>query len=758
MSSRLLLLTALVKTLVVQTSATITFAVPSTPPANASKQLLPAPIGVSIEFFAWPGYTELASTEQCLQNLEALTGTWPRLRIGGTTQDRATYNASSSSEVTYSVASPSDAPASLTYGPSFLTLAGTYNGSVLLGLNRQLNNLSNTISAAKKAVIEIDNLNAIELGNEPNFYASSSPINTNGGSWTASDDFASQTYWQSAVGGNLSKTDIISAGVYFSTSGFSIQGLTSAEGNSNQFVKDYSSHNYPQSQSTANLPQLMNHSAIAKQISPFKADIAAANAKGKPHIMGETNSATQGGGGISPMFGSGLWVMDYSLQMLYLGTEALYFHQGTIGNCPYCWWGRYSMGTPYYGAYFATLALAGADQIAPLDNFSSTYGAWAIYSNGQITKVLLYNSDYYASGTRSSQTFKLTGLGGSAVSAIRLSAPFSTSRQDHGQNPTVGGQTFQNGTCAIQGTAVQENTTVADGAASFTVYASEALLVYLLALQQYIWREALSFNIHPSVPTLSPTASVADVAGGTALWLVEVGRELGPSSDLHAFDVNLQQAPPKQWLPDNLALHEWNFFEDVPEEFVGKFDLVHVRLITVAIKANDPVPVIKNLCKLLSPQPPSLILTNTNDSAEPGGHLQWDEVDVFNTFVVKADPALSAPSMDALCAWINAAKPGQKGTPENDWRKRLTGLLVENGFDAAERHDEGKRFLEHMHLMRYNNDQLMMLYEQYARRVFPAGSEQGLKLLKMVEAAARDAENGALLVMPPVIWVARKAE
>ncbi|KAF2166606.1 glycoside hydrolase family 79 protein [Zasmidium cellare ATCC 36951] len=480
MSVRSVLLTGLVKALLVYTAAAVTFAVPATPPVNASKQLLPAPIGVSIEFFAWPGYADLASTEQCLQNFQALTGTWPPLRIGGTTQDRATYNASSPSEVMYTIASPSDAPASLTYGPSFLSLAGTYNGSVILGLNRQLNNLSNTISAAKKAVAEIANLDAIELGNEPNFYSSSSPINTNGGSWTASDDFASQASWQAAVGGNLSRTNLVSAGVYFSTSGFSIQGLTAVEGNSKQFVKDYCSHNYPQSRSTANLPQLMNHSAISQQIAPFKAEIAAANSKGKAYIMGETNSATQGGGGISPMFGSGLWVMDYSLQLLHLGTESLYFHQGTIGNCPYCWWGRYSMGAPYYGAYFATLALAGADQIAPLDDFNSTYGGWAIYSNGQITKVLLYNSDYYATGTRSAQIFNLTGLVGcSSVHAVRLTAPFSTSRQDQGQNPTFGGQTFQNGTCAIQGTPLQETTTVSDGKASFTVNASEALLVYL---------------------------------------------------------------------------------------------------------------------------------------------------------------------------------------------------------------------------------------------------------------------------------------
>ncbi len=67
----------------------------------------------------------------------------------------------------YSVASPADAPRTLTFGPKFMTLAGTYGGTVVLGLNRGKNNLANTVAAAKTAVSEMGNLIAIELGNEP---------------------------------------------------------------------------------------------------------------------------------------------------------------------------------------------------------------------------------------------------------------------------------------------------------------------------------------------------------------------------------------------------------------------------------------------------------------------------------------------------------------------------------------------------------------------------------------------------------------
>lgn len=125
------------------------------------------------------------------------------------------------------------------------------------------------------------------------------------------------------------------------------------------------------------------------------------------------------------------------------------------------------------------MALANADKIAPLDSQDSAYAAYAIYKSGAPVKVLLYNSDYYTTGTRSSQTYTLSGISSSSVTAKRLTAQYATSRVDQGQNPTVAGQTFANGTCAIQGTEVVETATVSAGKATFTVKASEALLVFL---------------------------------------------------------------------------------------------------------------------------------------------------------------------------------------------------------------------------------------------------------------------------------------
>lgn len=119
-------------------------------------------------------------------------------------------------------------------------------------------------------------------------FIASDPI-AGGSTWTATRDYASQVSWQSAVGSTLSTTNIFSAGVYFGTS-FKNQALAATEGSSLGYVKQFCSHNYPQSKSTANLAALMSHSGIASQVSPYKSEYSAASSAGKVYVMGETNS------------------------------------------------------------------------------------------------------------------------------------------------------------------------------------------------------------------------------------------------------------------------------------------------------------------------------------------------------------------------------------------------------------------------------------------------------------------------------------
>lgn len=147
------------------------------------------------------------------------------LKVVAYCRDRATYDPSLAAAVSYTVASAADAPTSLTYGPSFFTLASQLSGDVTIGLDRELNNITNTGLAAAKAKSTISNLLAIELGNEPDcetfrfiavqrlkltlpfilVYSSSSPIAVaNGNSWSQSIDSSSEVSWFSQLSSSVS--------------------------------------------------------------------------------------------------------------------------------------------------------------------------------------------------------------------------------------------------------------------------------------------------------------------------------------------------------------------------------------------------------------------------------------------------------------------------------------------------------------------------------------------------------------------------
>jgi hypothetical protein len=49
-----------------------------------------------------------------------------------------------------------------------------------------------------------------------------------------------------------------------------------------------------------------------------------------------------------------------------------------------------------------------------------------------------------------------------------------------------------------------------------------------------------------------------------------------------------------------MSLHALDILKPVPEEFKGKYDIVHARLLLPLVKNNDPTPVLKNMFSLLS--------------------------------------------------------------------------------------------------------------------------------------------------------------
>lgn len=251
-----------------------------------------------------------------------------------------------------------------------------------------------------------------------------------------------------------------------------------------------------------------------------------------------------------------------------------------------------------------------------------------------------------------------------------------------------------------------------------------------LNLQFYLWKDALEFNIHPSIlPHLAKTAVIADVASGSGIWLIDVSRQL-PEAQLDGLDYDLDQAPHQQWLPSNVKKRYLNILEDIPEDLVGKYDYIHTRLLVLVVQSKNPRPIIQNLRKLL----------------KPGGYLQWDELNTVNMSVKKVDPNLKTPALDQLRDWSWAEA-------RHEWTVQLPQFLAEEGFLGATIDYYG----DALELARAFNDQHLLTAEEFAEGLAKLGkAEVASKYFQLVEEAYTESVAGAALCVPRVVCVAQK--
>ncbi|OGM46055.1 UMTA methyltransferase family protein [Aspergillus bombycis] len=250
--------------------------------------------------------------------------------------------------------------------------------------------------------------------------------------------------------------------------------------------------------------------------------------------------------------------------------------------------------------------------------------------------------------------------------------------------------------------------------------------VIRLNLQHFLWREVFGFHIHPSVqcpPSDSSTdlpshPAIADIATGTALWLIDVSRDF-PHSRLDGLDIDLTQAPHPGWLPSNITLRRWDLFADIPASLERQYDLVHVRLLVLVLSGVDPMPVIRRLFQLV----------------KPGGYIQWDELDCVNMQIKKVNPSVQAPALEEI-------RVASYANGRHDWVLDLPRLLSEAGFKDAklDYYDEGPE------LVRAFNDQHLLTMEEFASKLLGNGqTEAAASFFKLIQAGYQECVDGAAL-------------
>ncbi|PQE32675.1 UMTA methyltransferase family protein [Rutstroemia sp. NJR-2017a WRK4] len=202
-----------------------------------------------------------------------------------------------------------------------------------------------------------------------------------------------------------------------------------------------------------------------------------------------------------------------------------------------------------------------------------------------------------------------------------------------------------------------------------------------------------------------------------------------PDAQLHGFDNDLEQVPHRSWLPENVDIRYWDIFDEVPDERVGKYDFVHVRLVVLVLDGESQVySLAQKIMKML----------------KSGGCIQWNELDTVDMSIKKATPETQAPALEQLRekSWVGG---------RYDWTVEIPGVWREEGFEDV----GGKVYGDERGLRRAFNEQHLWTMDEFARRLMGLGMREAAETFwGLVEAVWG---RRAALCIPRIMCTGRKA-
>ena len=404
------------------------------------------------------------------------------LRIGGNTVDQTFWTSTGAPAPSWAIATIT--PADLT---ALASLARTSGWKVILGVNLEHYNPASAADEARYARAALgSSLQAIEIGNEPNFYPQYS-----GNTARYFTDF--QAY-VSAIEQAVPGVPIAGGDVYSApTSSFQSAFVSSEHALSKPDIAELTSHNYPLTASSCGggptIAGLLGTSTHNEEVTAAQQAAAGGGALGVPAVIDEGNSVVcEGQPGVSDVYASALWEVDDQLATALDGVQGDYMH-GTVIQCgtakplfmyytPLCAPtaadaanGILAAQPEYYG--LAAVHEIGAGQFLNLSNpDSANVRAYAIrHADGTVTVVLDDVQDPASSGP---STLRLVfGQSFSAGSRFELTASSLSATS----GITLGGQSVQ----ASGALAAPDATpvTVSGSALTVTVAAGSAAILTL---------------------------------------------------------------------------------------------------------------------------------------------------------------------------------------------------------------------------------------------------------------------------------------
>jgi hypothetical protein len=231
------------------------------------------------------------------------------------------------------------------------------------------------------------------------------------------------------------------------------------------------------------------------------------------------------------------------------------------------------------------------------------------------------------------------------------------------------------------------------------------------------------------------------------IWLLDLLPQLDPSTELVGIDADITQVGPREWLPENLTLRQWSVFTAVPDDLVGAFDIVNLRLFAFVIE-DDATLILRKLKKLLSEFRPSTIEMRTDTSPEPGGYLQWCDVDVLSFRINTASSNVSTHHLEQLWEQTMPKEAGLfpawvKGLPESFENEGFLDITTD--WQAQKGHTGIA--------MHWCN---LPIHDMLADRLRKSDPEKSPNIREVMEAASVESRKGAMYAFDRLVVVGQK--
>jgi hypothetical protein len=435
-----------------------TVSVTTTPESGATPSGF---LGISIKY---PSLLKFAGTNPdkvstAFLNLlgDIAPGQRPVLRIGGESADWSWVPIKGQKRP------PGD---SYSITPSWLKLAAAtakgMNGELLLGLNLEAANRTDTVGEADALVKDIgaSNILALELGNEPELYRAFAWYHASNGTRV----LGRPANWSLPVyrAQFAQFADALPKGVTIagptSGTGIWLQSLASTL-KAEPKIGLVTIHAYPLKHCSAShvvtIPQVLASSTSYGFVNELAPYVKTAHSDGKPIRVDEMNAITCGGTrGVSDSFATALWMMNTLFGMDKIGVNGLNMNDpaGTINAIlnPVVSHGRitFQVQPEYYAMMMFEQAAPPGSQILQLHNdVPGTLAAWATRETSGTIHVVLVNKG--ATGSESTTIRVPNAVGPASISILHAGGLSSTS------DVSLNGQSFGSSTSTglLSGTA-----------------------------------------------------------------------------------------------------------------------------------------------------------------------------------------------------------------------------------------------------------------------------------------------------------------